>query len=613
MRKILSVLFLALVLAFASGGFALAQGVGAGIVGPPTTCTLSSCNTNGNYQINGLNALTSLYTNVGGVQKLNGLFIGANAGATAPTVIQYGTIGIGPGAMQSLTGSGTESVAIGPISMQFFTNGFGNTAVGEHTIGFDLTPSYVSAFGNDTMRDTIGNGGSTAFGAQSQDDGVGNTNTSHGAFALRGNAGSVVVTGTPHTGDVLGIPLTTTSINTTVLPATASYTVQAGDTLTSIAMGLASAIDALGAIWYPDTVGSVNGVGIAATTPPFVGTGTVYLHFPGGTASGAEVTIGTPTCTGTCSETLTPNAPFSGTDNLADGYQALYGASLTTGNLNDARGDYALQQLGGASVGVMCYGFECGQNAATGVHSVIIGQQSARVATDLTGETIIGGNAAGALTTGQYDLCIGYLSCVALTTGGHNVLIGSAGGVTLATGSDNILIGAGNNVDTPGAASSFEINIGNSIAGTTNNWTSPTVCAVGMQCILGVLKGANLNATTDQAIVIGPRTSTQPHYLASVTKYIVTAVWLDNCSTSITTAAGGVYTTTSKGGTPVVPAAQTYTSCTSSTTMQQTVLNTGTGSPAATTYTAATLYLSLTSPQGGTATGDVYVLGIPFN
>lgn len=35
MRKILSVLFLALVLAFASGGFALAQGVGAGIVGAP--------------------------------------------------------------------------------------------------------------------------------------------------------------------------------------------------------------------------------------------------------------------------------------------------------------------------------------------------------------------------------------------------------------------------------------------------------------------------------------------------------------------------------------------------------------------------------------------------
>ena len=31
------------------------------------------------------------------------------------------------------------------------------------------------------------------------------------------------------------------------------------------------------------------------------------------------------------------------------------------------------------------------------------------------------------------------------------------------------------------------------------------------------------------------------------------------------------------------------------------------------TFTAATLFLSLTTAQGGAATGDVYVMGIPIN
>ena len=32
-----------------------------------------------------------------------------------------------------------------------------------------------------------------------------------------------------------------------------------------------------------------------------------------------------------------------------------------------------------------------------------------------------------------------------------------------------------------------------------------------------------------------------------------------------------------------------------------------------TLFSAATLYLSLTTAQGGAATGDVYVVGIPIN
>lgn len=140
---------------------------------------------------------------------------------------------------------------------------------------------------------------------------------------------------------------------------------------------------------------------------------------------------------------------------------------------------------------------------------------------------------------------------------------------------------------------------------------NPTVCVLGAPCILGVLRQADFNSTADQPIVIAPLTSGNTGYLgASASKYQILAVWVDNCTSAVSTAAGGFYTTTSKGGTPFVAAAQTYANCTSSTTMQQATL----ASIATTTvYSAATLYLSLTTGKGSAVAGDVYIYGIPFN
>lgn len=122
-----------------------------------------------------------------------------------------------------------------------------------------------------------------------------------------------------------------------------------------------------------------------------------------------------------------------------------------------------------------------------------------------------------------------------------------------------------------------------------------TTCA-GMVRRLGRLTGANFNSVADQAISIN----------AAVTKYLLTGIYVTNCSASLTTAAGGVYPTTAKGGVPVVAAAQVYTALTSATVLlPATISAAGVG----TALTASTLYLSLSLAQGTAATCDVYLFG----
>jgi hypothetical protein len=112
--------------------------------------------------------------------------------------------------------------------------------------------------------------------------------------------------------------------------------------------------------------------------------------------------------------------------------------------------------------------------------------------------------------------------------------------------------------------------------------------------------GVDFNSTSDQALVI-------PQY---ITKYRITRIFVTNASTSLTTAAGGIYTAASKGGTAIVAAGQVYSSLTTSTIILDLTLA---GAAATTLQTAAPLYFSLTTGQGSAATADVYVEGVPLN
>lgn len=104
-----------------------------------------------------------------------------------------------------------------------------------------------------------------------------------------------------------------------------------------------------------------------------------------------------------------------------------------------------------------------------------------------------------------------------------------------------------------------------------------------------------MNVTTDNVIPINS------------SNYHITGILVTNASTSLTTAAGGVYTDVSKGGTVLVAAAQVYTALTTAAKVLSLTLATGATTNA---WTVSNIYLNLTTAQGAAATADVYVYGI---
>jgi len=128
---------------------------------------------------------------------------------------------------------------------------------------------------------------------------------------------------------------------------------------------------------------------------------------------------------------------------------------------------------------------------------------------------------------------------------------------------------------------------------TTSAGAVASTCG-GMQRRLGTIRGANFNSTADQAIAI---TST-------ITAYRVTKITVTNCSANLTLAAGGIYPTTSKGGTALVALTQVYTALSAAAIALDLTL-----AVTSTRYTAANLYLSLTTGQGSAATCDLYLFG----
>lgn len=110
--------------------------------------------------------------------------------------------------------------------------------------------------------------------------------------------------------------------------------------------------------------------------------------------------------------------------------------------------------------------------------------------------------------------------------------------------------------------------------------------------LLGQLRNANMNITSDQVIpmIIG--------------KYIIEKIIVANPSVSLSVAAGGIYTTTSKGGTVIVSGDQLYSGLTGSTKYISLSIFTN-----ADYVATASLYFSLTTPQGSAATADIFIYG----
>lgn len=124
------------------------------------------------------------------------------------------------------------------------------------------------------------------------------------------------------------------------------------------------------------------------------------------------------------------------------------------------------------------------------------------------------------------------------------------------------------------------------------------IATFGSGIMLGFVKGANMNVTTDQAFDMSPGWS-------SLFSFRITKITAEGASLSLTTAAGGIYPAASKGGTAIVAAAQAYTALTGPNLALDLTLAAGT-----TVYAPNTQpILSLTTPQGAASSLNCYIFG----
>jgi hypothetical protein len=114
--------------------------------------------------------------------------------------------------------------------------------------------------------------------------------------------------------------------------------------------------------------------------------------------------------------------------------------------------------------------------------------------------------------------------------------------------------------------------------------------------LLASATGVNVNATGDQAVL----------QIINSTNYSVSNVVFTNASTSLTTAAAGLFTAPSAGGTAIVANAALSALTGSTVVSQRTVAATATQS-------GQNLYLNVGTAQGAAATMDVYVYGYDFS
>jgi hypothetical protein len=114
--------------------------------------------------------------------------------------------------------------------------------------------------------------------------------------------------------------------------------------------------------------------------------------------------------------------------------------------------------------------------------------------------------------------------------------------------------------------------------------------------LLGVAVGVNVNATGDQAVI----------QINNSTSYSVSNVIFTDASISLTTAAAGLFTAPSAGGTGIVANAALSALTGATVVSQRTVASTAIQS-------GQKLYLNVGTAQGAAATMDVFVYGYDFS
>jgi hypothetical protein len=455
--------------------------------------------------------------------QLPAIMIGPFTGSALVPPVTYGLVGIGPGALGMATNVTAETIAIGPRACGGQVSGFGNTCLGEAAMAVD-DASYTVAVGVDVMRDVLGSNASTTVGGNSFVDGSGTQEVIVGSLSFHGSAGTLQISGTPTTGDILRMIFATGSGSTTGV-GTASYTVVGGDTLTTIATGIGAAVNALGIAYQtPQPTGATfdatalstfTGFDNATPQNTYVG-----LHIPGSPTLGAKLSF-TTSCTGTCTETLTVLPETTSHDNVVVGYKVLQSPALTTGSFNTLLGNIVAQ------------------NATTTFNSnVAIGYQALGNATTDNQDVVIGALAGVGNTGASNNVEIGYKAGFGLTIGSNNTIVGPSAGSTacITSGTQNVELG--NNACTNNTTSNGQLSIQNAIYGQNNTGGGATM-STGQ---VGIAVKAALGAT----LVLGDAggTSTWGSHLGIVqtTKPVLSACGTTPTQDATASDAAGIIT-----------------------------------------------------------------------
>ena len=424
-----------------ASGTKLTLGANTTAVNGSGVSTLGVSNAGGGFQIGGVTYLNALSSASG----VPGVLVGPWAGNSLPPPIGAGSVMIGADTGGLITGNDTESVGVGPLALAEMTVGFADTGVGEHVLGYEVSPFYSTGMGNDVMRDVVSTGTNSIFGSQSYEDGGGSSNTVMGALSLHGSAGTIELSVSQHTGDVISVSFTSGNPATVIPTATASYTEQAGDTLATIATGLENAILALG-IYYtaplpPGAPAYNDGIGMWVTadatgTKEFLG-----IHGP----YNMGLIIGSPGCSGTCSGfTATVLAGFTGTDNVVVGTRIMENPGLTTASYNTFVGDYV---AGNASIGLtnnVCVGYYCGKSFTIDFENTGAGAYALQSSIDTAGNTAVGFKAGLDITTGgNFNTFLGAFAGDAVTTASYDTVVGENCQPSSNTAGDELDICAG--------------------------------------------------------------------------------------------------------------------------------------------------------------------------
>ena len=120
--------------------------------------------------------------------------------------------------------------------------------------------------------------------------------------------------------------------------------------------------------------------------------------------------------------------------------------------------------------------------------------------------------------------------------------------------------------------------------------------------VLATLLSADFNSISDQPLLLP----------STITAFAITGIVVCNSAVSLSTAVGGFYPQTSKGGTAIVANTQVYSSLNTVTKLLNCTIPAGV---LATRYDRTNvpnwaIYLSLTTAQGIAANADIYLLGV---